>query len=119
MAFYWYGMCGNKIAIENPVPSSVYELPVKTQAIQPYEYGHPYTKKTYLWLFGLPKLKPTNIVTPKGGYVCGNSEIWKKQAALGEVIGKEKSAKHRSKTFIGWANAMADQWAGNNKGEMK
>lgn len=111
MWFYIYGYLGcGKICIENPVPSKVFELPEKTQVIQPYEYGHPYTKKTYLWLFGLKPLKPTNIVTPKGGYVCGNAEIWKRQAAQGEVIGKEKSARHRSKFFSGIAEAMADQW---------
>lgn len=99
-----------RIAVENPVPSRVFELPKYTQIIQPYEYGHPYTKKTCLWLKGLPKLKPTNIVVPKGGYVCGNSEIWKRQAAKGEVIGKEKDAKYRSKTFEGIAQAMAEQW---------
>ena len=72
-----------RIAVENPVPTRVFELPKYTQIIQPYEYGHPYTKKTCLWLKGLPKLKPTNIIEPKGGYVCGNSEIWKRQAAKG------------------------------------
>ena len=99
-----------KIAIENPVPSKIYELPEKTQVIQPYEYGEPYTKKTYLWLKGLPLLQPTNIVKPLGPYVCGNSQIWQKQAANGAVYGKEKSAKHRSKTFPGIAKAMAEQW---------
>lgn len=99
-----------RIAVENPVPTRVFELPKYTQIIQPYEYGHPYTKKTCLWLKGLPKLKPTNIIEPKGGYVCGNSEIWKRQAAKGEVIGKEKDAKYRSKTFEGIAQAMAEQW---------
>ena len=101
-----------KICIENPVPLSVVELPKKTQAIQPYEFGHPYTKKTYLWLKGLPNLVPTNIIEPVGPYVCGNAEIWKKQAAKGVVYGKEKSAKHRSKTFEGIAVAMAEQWGG-------
>ena len=110
MAFY-DANC-ERIAIENPVPLSVVNLPEKTQAIQPYEFGHPYTKKTYLWLKGLPKLEPTNIVEPVGPYVCGNSEIWKKQAANGTVYGKEKSAKYRSKTFPGIARAMAEQWAG-------
>lgn len=100
-----------KICIENPVPLSVVELPKKTQAIQPYEFGHPYTKKTYLWLKGLPNLVPTNIIEPVGPYVCGNAEIWKKQAAKGVVYGKEKSAKHRSKTFEGIAAAMASQWS--------
>ncbi len=99
-----------RICVENPVPSKVFEMPPYSQIIQPYEYGHPYTKKTCLWLKGLPKLKPTNIVKPIGGYVCGNSEIWKRQAANGDVVGKEKSAKHRSKTFEGIAQAMAEQW---------
>lgn len=108
MAFY-NADC-ERICIENPVPLTVVGLPEKTQVIQPYEYGHPYTKKTYLWLKGLPNLKPTNIVTPVGPYVCGNSLIWKKQAARGTVYGKEKSAKRRSKTFDGWAKAMAEQW---------
>ncbi|MBQ9657274.1 MAG: DNA cytosine methyltransferase [Clostridia bacterium] len=99
------------IAVENPIPTRVFGLPKYTQIIQPYEYGHPYTKKTCLWLKGLPKLQPTDIVEPIGPYVCGNSEIWKKQAANGKVIGKEKSAKHRSKTFQGIAKAMAEQWS--------
>ena len=59
-------------------------------------------------------LIPTDIVEPVGPYVCGNAEIWKKQAANGIVYGKEKSAKHRSKTFPGIAKAMAEQWAGDN-----
>ena len=113
MAFY-NADC-ERISIENPVPLSVVELPEKTQVIQPYQFGHPFTKKTYLWLKGLPNLKPTNIVEPVGPYVCGNTEIWKKQAAKGIVYGKEKSAKHRSKTFPGIAKAMAEQWAGERK----
>lgn len=108
MAFY-NADC-ERISIENPVPLSIVGLPEKTQIIQPYEFGHPYTKKTYLWLKGLPKLTATNIVVPLGPYVCGNSEIWKKQASKGIVYGKEKSAKHRSKTFAGIAKAMAEQW---------
>ena len=100
----------DKIAIENPIPLKIIELPEKTQVIQPYFFGHPYTKKTYLWLKNLPNLKPTKRVEPIGPYVCGNSEIWKKQAATGVVYGKEKSAKHRSKTFPGIAKAMAEQW---------
>ena len=104
-----------KIAVENPIPSAIYRLPLYTQTIQPYEYGHPYTKKTCLWLKGLPPLLPTNIVQPKGPYICGNSKTWIRQAAEGEVIGKEKSAKHRSKTFEGIAAAMAEQWGGESK----
>ena len=47
-------------AIENPVPSGVYRLPKYTQIVQPYEFGHPYSKKTCLWLVNLPSLVPTN-----------------------------------------------------------
>ena len=110
MAFY-NADC-ERIAIENPVPLTIVGLPEKSQVIQPYEFGHPYTKKTYLWLKGLPNLTPTEIVEPLGPYVCGNAEIWKKQASKGIVYGKEKSAKHRSKTFPGVAKAMAEQWGG-------
>lgn len=99
-----------KIAIENPVPSRIFCLPCNTQMIQPYMFGHPYTKKTYLWLKNLPPLLPTFWVEPVGPYVCGNAGIWKKQAAKGIVYGKEKDAKHRSKTFPGIAKAMAEQW---------
>ena len=99
------------IAVENPVPSSIYNMPEKTQMIEPWMFGHPFTKKTYLWLKGLPQLRPTEIVEERNPYICGNSEIWKKQAAAGKVWGKEKSAKHRSKTFSGIAKAMAEQWS--------
>lgn len=61
------------IAVENPIPSRIYNLPKYTQIIQPYQFGHPYTKKTCLWLKGLPKLQPTNVVEPQGMWVNGNS----------------------------------------------
>lgn len=66
---------------------------------------------TYLWLKGLPPLSATEICEERHPYICGNSEIWKKQAKNGVVWGKEKSAKHRSKTFPGIAKAMAEQWS--------
>lgn len=99
-----------KIAVENPIPSSIYCLPKPSQVIEPYQFGEPYTKKTYLWLKGLPGLLPTEIVEPLGPWVCGNVNVWHRQSAKGQVFGKEKSAKHRSKTFPGIAKAMADQW---------
>ena len=52
-----------KIAIENPIHSRVFDLPKYTHIVQPYQFGHPYSKKTCLWLKGLPNLKPTKIVT--------------------------------------------------------
>ena len=42
----------DRICVENPIPSKIYELPANSQIIQPYEYGHPYTKRTCLWLKG-------------------------------------------------------------------
>ena len=62
MRFWWADV--PRICIENPIPSRVFCLPQYTQTIQPYEYGHPYSKKTCLWLKNLPPLFPTDIVTP-------------------------------------------------------
>lgn len=52
-----------KIAVENPTPLKIVELPPYTQAIQPWQFGHPYTKRTCLWLKELPPLVPTEIIT--------------------------------------------------------
>ena len=60
MAFY-YANC-EKVVIENPVPSNVYMLPKYDQTIQPYMFGHPFKKKTCLWLKGVDPLNPTEIV---------------------------------------------------------
>ena len=51
-----------RIAVENPTPLKVVGLPKETQAIQPHEHGHPFSKRTLLWLKNLPKLMPTKIV---------------------------------------------------------
>jgi len=51
-----------KIAIENPLPSTIYNLPKHSQIIQPWQFGHPFKKRTQFRLKGLPKLKATNIV---------------------------------------------------------
>ena len=90
-----------KIAIENPTPSKIYELPEKTQVIQPWQFGHPYSKRTQLWLKGLPKLIPTNIVEVESS--CRKAGNWFNKG------GKDRQ-RNRSKTFPGIAKAMADQW---------
>ena len=90
-----------KIAIENPTPSKIYELPEKTQVIQPWQFGHPYSKRTQLWLKGLPKLIPTNIVEVESS--CRKAGNWFNKG------GKDRQI-NRSKTFPGIAKAMADQW---------
>lgn len=96
-----------KIAVENPIPSSIFELPKYTQIIQPYEHGHPYSKKTCLWLKELPLLKPTNIVSNYIQYVSTGTAAKK---GLTAKIGMRSNAKDRSKTFPGIAKAMARQW---------
>lgn len=96
-----------KIAIENPVVMKIWELPKHTQEIQPYQFGHPFTKKTRLWLKGLPELKPTEIVEPVAKWVsCGNRtnrEIQNQAVCKGFT-------NDRAKTFEGVAKAMAEQW---------
>jgi len=86
-----------KIVIENPIGimSTKYRKP--DQIIQPWQFGHGETKSTCLWLKGLPKLKPTNIVDGR------ENRIWK-------MAPSKDRAKLRSKTFPGIAEAMAEQW---------
>ena len=100
-----------KIAVENPIPSRVFELPKYTQIIQPYEYGHPFTKRTCLWLKGLPPLKPTDVVEPTATW-CPSGSYSKKHDEKHRGMFTKDRAKNRSKTFPGIARAMAEQWAG-------
>lgn len=89
------------ICVENPNPLKMFELPPYTQVIQPFEYGHPFRKRTCLWLKKLPPLIPTNIVTERQSTkIAGN---WFNKG------GKDRQI-NRSKTFQGIADAMADQW---------
>ena len=102
-----------RIAVENPIPSAVYELPTYTQIIQPYEYGHPHTKKTCLWLKGLPPLQPTEIVKPeKGRRFQQKNGKWRYSCWEMDQRGGKERARERSKTFPGIAKAMAEQWGG-------
>lgn len=102
------------ICVENPIPSKVFEMPPYTQIIQPYEYGHPYSKKTCLWIKDLPKLQPTNVISEYKPYVsCGTSKNKgnKDKAGFSRAGG---AAKIRSKTFSGIAKAIAEQWGDTN-----
>ena len=98
-----------RIAVENPTPMKIVELPKYTQAIQPYEYGHPYSKRTCLWLKGLPPLMSTQIVLEYEPYVNGGYKDTKGNYRKFQGR-KERDPKTRSKTFPGIAQAMADQW---------
>lgn len=99
----------NRIAIENPIGimSSMYRK--ADQIIQPYEFGHKAKKSTCLWLKGLPKLEPTEIVEPDlVQYRCSSGKIATFSADYG--VGYGKSGKRRSKTYSGIGKAMAEQW---------
>ena len=96
-----------RICIENPRPSSIYDLPPATQLIQPCDfYGdlNPYTKATLLWLKGLPPLKPVEPVEPIGSWCRGRyADLEAARTGVSRQI-------VRSKTFYGVAKAMAEQW---------
>jgi hypothetical protein len=95
--------------VENPIPSTVFCLPPYTQVIQPYQFGHPYTKKTCLWLKGLPPLAPTNVVEPVATW-CPSGSYSQKHGAQYKGMCTKDRAKNRAKTFAGIAEAMAGQW---------
>ena len=87
----------NKICVEHPISimSTRYRKP--DQIIQPWMFGHGETKATCLWLKGLPKLKPTDIVKGRLArihYESPGADRWKR----------------RSRTLTGIANAMSLQW---------
>jgi hypothetical protein len=86
-----------KLALENPVGAINSWVSKPDQIIHPWQFGHGEVKSTCLWLKGLPLLQPTNVVpgrTPRVHY---------------ESPGPDR-AKNRSRTYVGIAEAMADQW---------
>ena len=95
-----------RIAIENPVciMSSLWRKP--DQIIQPYEYGHPETKATCLWLKGLPKLQPTNNV-----YEAMMKLPINERARIHHMPPGPNRARERSATYPGIASAIATQWS--------
>ena len=86
-----------KWGIEQPVSimSTLYRKP--DQSIQPWQFGHGETKKTCLWLKGLPPLVPTDIVAGR-------------EARIHKMAPGPDRAKERSRTYTGIAKAMAEQW---------
>ena len=107
MRFWWADI--PRICVENPVPSRVFCLPEYTQSIQPYQFGHPYTKKTCLWLKGLPPLIPVDIVEPVATW-CPSGSYSHKHDVKNKGMFTTDRAKNRAKTFPGIAKAMAEQW---------
>lgn len=86
-----------RIAIENPISVISSRIRKPDQIIQPWQFGHGETKATCLWLKGLPKLTPTNIVEGR-------------EARVHRMPPGPDRWKERSRTFTGIAEAMAEQW---------
>jgi hypothetical protein len=90
------------IAVENPLPSKIFRLPNPSQVIQPFDFGHPESKKTFLWTKNLPILTPTTErLTPNRTQQGGRTHTFTTRL---------RKAIERSKTFPGIAAAMAQQW---------
>jgi len=86
-----------KVALENPIGKIGTYFRPADQIIQPWMFGHGETKATCLWLKGLPKLVPTNVVSgrvPRVHHASPGPNRWKE----------------RSRTLPGIAAAMAEQW---------
>ena len=86
-----------RIAIENPVSVISTRIRKPDQIIQPWQFGHGETKATCLWLKGLPKLMPTNVVDGR-------------EARVHRMPPSKDRWKERSRTYQGIADAMAQQW---------
>lgn len=96
------------IAVENPTPLKVCNLPEYTQVIQPYEYGDPYSKRTLLWLKNLPRLQPTKIIDNYTPFLPSNTGGLSRGQKGSRGIAR--NSKEASVTFQGIAEAMATQW---------
>jgi hypothetical protein len=86
-----------RIALENPVSVISSQIRKPDQVIQPWQFGHGETKATCLWLKGLPHLVPTNVVPGR-------------EARIHRMPPGPNRWKERSRTYLGIADAMADQW---------
>lgn len=91
------GTCAKAWCIENPIGIMSTEYRKPDQIIQPWQFGHGETKATCLWLYGLPKLTPTNIVEGR-------------EARVHRMPPSKDRWKERSRTYQGIADAMAAQW---------
>jgi len=116
-----YGCDIPRVAIENPVGVLSARIGQPDQLIQPYEYGDDGSKKTCLWLKGLPRLRPTGLFPPRLAISKDGRSYslrWGNQTDSGqnrESPGEDRW-KARSTTWPGWASAMAEQWGVDKNG---
>jgi site-specific DNA-cytosine methylase len=93
-----------KICIENPIGQLNKRWKYPDQTIHPYQFGHPYSKATCLWLKNLPPLRPTKLIKEYTPLIRSNVTRNKNQK------GKYSGGLITAKTFAGIADAMAEQW---------
>jgi hypothetical protein len=98
-----------RIALENPVSVISSRIRKPDQIISPHQFGHDASKKTCLWLKGLPPLRPTQLVPPR---IVNGRQRWGNQTDSGQnrLSPSPDRWKLRSETYSGIAAAMADQW---------
>lgn len=98
-----------RIALENPIGCISSRIRKPDQVIQPYEFGEDASKRTCLWLKGLPKLQGTRLIQPR---VVDGKPRWANQTDSGQnkLTPSEDRWKDRSRTYEGIASAMANQW---------
>lgn len=96
------------VAVENPTPFKVFDLPPPSQVVQPFQFGDPFSKRTLLWLRGLPNLVHTDVVEDHRPFMPSNTGG--KKRGQKATAGVAKNATEASRTFSGIAEAMADQW---------
>jgi len=99
----------SRICIENPVSVISSRLRKPDQVVNPWQFGHDASKKTCLWLIGLPPLEPTQIIEPR---LIDGKKRWANQTASGQnrLGPSDDRWKLRSTTYKGLAEAMASQW---------
>ena len=106
----------DRIAVENPISVISSRIRKPDQIISPYQFGHDASKKTCLWLKGLPLLTPTQMVEPRV-VITPSGKPAKRWGNQCDNYGQDKlppSAdrwKLRSATYQGIADAMAAQWS--------
>jgi hypothetical protein len=100
-----------RIAVENPVSVISSRIRKPDQIINPYQFGDDASKKTCLWLKGLPLLTPTQYIEPR---IVNGKKRWANQCDSGQnnLGPSDDRWKERSRTFAGIAKSMADQWGG-------
>jgi len=98
-----------KIAIENPVGQLNHRWRYPDQAVEPFYFGDPFTKKTCLWLKNLPPLFTTFVCSERRAWLPSNTGHGKRGGQRSQT-GVAKNIKDSSRTFPGIAKAMAEQW---------